>query len=43
MIWELIGIVVVVLMTYGILEIVAGVRELETHLISGSRTGGRRR
>ena len=37
MIWELIGMVGVFLMTYGILEIIAGVRGLDQRLRGGSR------
>ena len=39
MIWELIGIVGVVLVAYGILEIIAGVRALEARSMRGSRKG----
>lgn len=37
MIWELIGVVGVFLVAYGILEMISGVREMEMHLLSGSR------
>lgn len=35
MIWELIGIVGVILATYGILEIITGVRELDQRMRGG--------
>ncbi len=43
MIWELLGMVGALLAMYGILELIAGVRELETRSMRGSRKGGRRR
>lgn len=39
MIWELIGIVGVVLVAYGILEMISGVRELEARSMRSSRKG----
>jgi hypothetical protein len=42
MIWELVGMVCVFLVMYGILEMIVGVRELERRSVCGSRTGGSR-
>lgn len=42
MIWELVGIVGVFLVMYGILEMISGVRELEARSRVVSRKGGRR-
>ena len=43
MIWELLGMVGTAVAMYVVLELIAGVRELETCSIGGSREGGRRR